>query len=527
MKRKINFIFLILIIICAMAMLLTACDHKHKWSGDWSTDATHHWHECKSKKCSEQSDKAEHTFVYKYNGEKHWQECSECGFTKGEIGHSFINSYDDSYHWKECSECGYGVDKMEHNLDSNCECTECDFAHPYEIRFNETHCWSICTICGDSKIKDKKEHIFKPITPECSICGFMKGSEGINYQLNSDGKSYCVTGVDTESYNHNVIVQAYFGDYPVTKINNSAFANLNITSAILPSTLEYIGEYAFSSCKQLAEIVIPEKVTTIGTKAFDECYGITIKVEAKQAHSGWDMSSWRINQFCYFPVVYDCKNNNVADDGYEYFVATKADGTSYDIKYGIKGGVAVIAKQPQLLSVYDFNNDNSKAGYVKYKGREYKIVGIQEYAFYNNELINQIIVPNYVATIGEKAFGRCINLTSVRWKSNGNNLPDDMGVKTFGIGAFEDCTSLTNFVVPKRVTSLPTGMFKNCTSLDTVWLDSEINKINENVFDNCSSLTKINYASSQSDWQKIVKESNWDINVGNYSISYGTKPQYD
>ena len=41
--------------------------------------------------------------------------------------------------------------------------------------------------------------------------------------------------------------------------------------AIIPDTVEEIGEYAFSGCSGLTSVVIPNSVTSIGKYAFYEC----------------------------------------------------------------------------------------------------------------------------------------------------------------------------------------------------------------------------------------------------------------
>ena len=62
--------------------------------------------------------------------------------------------------------------------------------------------------------------------------------------------------------------------------------------------------------------------------------------------------------------------------------------------------------------------------------------------------------------------------------------------------------------------------FNCCQSLDTVYLPKSIREINFRAFANCSSLSKIYYGGSQSDWNAIVKEDNWDENTNNYVIEF-------
>ena len=43
----------------------------------------------------------------------------------------------------------------------------------------------------------------------------------------------------------------------VTRIDTNGFKKCNANKIILPSTLTYIGDYAFSFCKYLEKIIIP------------------------------------------------------------------------------------------------------------------------------------------------------------------------------------------------------------------------------------------------------------------------------
>ena len=45
--------------------------------------------------------------------------------------------------------------------------------------------------------------------------------------------------------------------------------------AIIPDTVEEIGDYAFMGCSGLTSVVIPNSVTSIGKSAFACCEGLT------------------------------------------------------------------------------------------------------------------------------------------------------------------------------------------------------------------------------------------------------------
>ena len=65
-------------------------------------------------------------------------------------------------------------------------------------------------------------------------------------------------------------------DYSVTTIGNYAFSGCkNLTSVVIPNSVTTIGDYAFSGCSSLTSVVIPNSVTTIGSSAFFGCNKLT------------------------------------------------------------------------------------------------------------------------------------------------------------------------------------------------------------------------------------------------------------
>ena len=219
--------------------------------------------------------------------------------------------------------------------------------------------------------------------------------------------------------NMDIVIPSTYRGLPVTEIGPCAFgfemgaysntAVAYIDSIVIPDSVTYIADGAFGACIGLTDITIPETVTRIGEDIFDvgdsRLTKMTIYCEAKNRPSGWheDWMNGYENDSC---VVWDCKNNDVANDGYIY---TVVDG----IRYGIKDGVAMVSRQPsRSIPVVNI------APNITYKNENYVVTAIADYAFYcnsdegsfTNELCS-IVIPNSVQSIGKSAFRGCDKLT--------------------------------------------------------------------------------------------------------------------
>ena len=285
----------------------------------------------------------------------------------------------------------------------------------------------------------------------------------LNYEIDTDLKEATVIWGDYDGFTDLVIPAKvnYEGvDYAVTAIADNVFNGIeSITSVTLPNTLVTIGEGAFVDCS-LTSVTIPASVESIGEEAF----GI-LSLES---------------------INVDPDNSVYCDiDG----VLCSKDKTELIF--------CPIAKQSD---VYEVPNT---------------ITRIAENAFYSNENITKIIIPNSVTEIGAKAMGFCTLLKNISVASDNPAYCDIDGVlfnkdvtklcqylrarttkeyvipetvTTIGEYAFYYSSKLTSVIIPKSVTSIENSAFQFCKKIASFELPEVLESIGNNAFANCEAV---------------------------------------
>ena len=109
-------------------------------------------------------------------------------------------------------------------------------------------------------------------------------------------------------------------------------------------------------------------------------------------------------------------------------------------------------------------------------------INIGTYAFQNCSSLSNIIIPSSVTNIGTYAFSYCSSLSSITIPSS---------VTSIGTNTFSRCYSLSNIILSNSVTSIGNGAFQYCYSLSSITIPSSVTSLVGSVFTYCSSLSSI------------------------------------
>ena len=215
---------------------------------------------------------------------------------------------------------------------------------------------------------------------------------------------------------------------------------------------------------------------------------------------------------------YDCATCDKVNDKEEHTDNGSGNCTVCDYPIGPTEGI-----------MYDISADGTYAEVIGYESTATKIRIAETYqgvpvktiydeAFYNNDKITSVIIPDSITTIGEGAFQYCDSLTSV-------TIPDS--VTSIGGYAFAWCNTLMSVEVGNNVTSIGDFAFNGCSNLTGIVIPDSVTFIGERAFEDCSGLTFNEYgnckylANKNNPYYALIEATN--TKYSSYTIYEGTK----
>ena len=117
----------------------------------------------------------------------------------------------------------------------------------------------------------------------------------------------------------------------------------------------------------------------------------------------------------------------------------------------------------------------------------------------------EVIIPDGVTSIGERAFCQCTALTSVRFPDSVENIGYEAfhgcnnlcsvsfgkGLAVISYGAFSDCESLVSVTIPESILSIRNYAFYGCTGLQSCAIGNSTAVIGRSAFSGCLGLSSL------------------------------------
>ena len=289
-------------------------------------------------------------------------------------------------------------------------------------------------------------------------------------------------------------------EYRVTRIKKSAFSGCrNLTSVTIPNSVRTIGENAFANCSNLTSVKIPNSVTSISSYAFYNCTKLTSIAIPQNVTKIYDSAFRDCNSLTSITI-----SNTVTEIGDGAFsgcsglksIVVEKGNTIYDSRNGCN---AIIKTSDNELMVGCMkttipNSVTTISNFAFYKCTELTSIAIPQsvtkigsYAFEGCTSLPSVTIPNSVTEIGVHAFYGCKNLSSI-------TIP--YGVTTIEVSTFAGCRSLTSFIIPNSVTTIKEAAFNACEGLTSITIPNSVISIGSFSFSGCESLTSITIPNS-------------------------------
>lgn len=349
-----------------------------------------------------------------------------------------------------------------------------------------------------------------------------------------------VTG-KTKNYTGDIVIPesvSYQGNtYTVTTIDEEAFyGDTDITSIVIPPTIDYIDESAFSNCSNL-DIVYITSIESWLNIGFDNAtanplananhlyidgkevndiavpYGTTVIDDyAFYSFRGLKTITFpNTLEWIYLRAFANCENLELVvskrttpphldtEKGHPF------EGISPKAKLIVpKGTISayythplwgnsfkrisedlnhITFEDPDVKSICVSNWDTNGDGELNYD--EAEVVTDLGKAFLEDRTVNtfrELIYFTGLKSIASKTFHDCRNLSLVQ-------IPEN--VEIIYSKAFHRCTSLTSIDIPSNVNTISSDAFDGCTGLASVTLANGVKTIGSNAFYTCTPLKSI------------------------------------
>ena len=285
------------------------------------------------------------------------------------------------------------------------------------------------------------------------------------------------TGITSDTYG-DLTLYAYFrtifniSDGSVTGLTTEGktFTEILIPTKVDDTVITSIKDRAFMDCTKLTNVIISDNITSIGKEAFGGCSGLTsITIPDSVTSIGEN-------------AFYQC--NRLAEINYTGDIVHWCQDVSAKLMpYGTTEKTLFISGKKIEGELIIPNS----------------VASIGDRAFYGCSGLTSITIPDSVTSIGDQAFYGCSGLTSI-------TIPDN--VTSISASAFNGCWRLTSVTIENGVTSIGDRAFYGCSGLRSITIPDSVTSIGYYAFYNCSELANIFYTGTIADWCAIDGLSN-------------------
>ena len=248
-----------------------------------------------------------------------------------------------------------------------------------------------------------------------------------------------------------------------------------IVNLVIPNDVSSIRPYAFYSCYGITSVTIPSWVTSIG--GFLGCTNLkTVIIDSDSLLSKQYSPNSSLKYVFGNNVEEYVVGNSVTSIG-AYAFCNCSYMKSIDIPSSITSIGYMTFSGCSGLTKVNISDIAAWCG-INFIDWESNPLYYAHNLYLNDEIIDSLIIPNSVTSIGDYTFYNCSSLNSVEILN---------GVASIGDYAFYNCSSMNTVKIPNSVTSIGLFAFYNCSGLAIVDIPSSVISIGYSCFAGCKS----------------------------------------
>lgn len=286
--------------------------------------------------------------------------------------------------------------------------------------------------------------------------------------------------------------------------------NITIPEKINGKNVTTIGNRAFDDCYENTKIKIPKTIKNIAKNAFNDCISLkNIEVDKDNKYYSseegilFDKNKTKLIRYPQGKdsvSVYKIPKKVETLDEFSFYncsnisrivVPKSIKNIEYSAIYTCQySNIEVNKKNKNYKDIDGVLFDKTGKVLIKYpiKRKEstyeipYTVKKIASYAFFDTNIKN-IIMLDEIKELGNMTFYKC-NVEEIKLSNN---------IETMGDGEFRECTNLKEIRIPRGIKSIESYAFNGCTNLNSVNLPEGLIEIKNNAFNKCTSLVNINF----------------------------------
>ena len=406
----------------------------HKWSNDCDTT-------CNVEGCGFTRE-TEHQFDNACDAD-----CNVCGATRVVLGHVYDNECD-----ADCNVCGEIRVVLGHVYDNACDadCNVCGEIRVVLGHVYENECDTDCNVCGEIRVV--LGHVYdNACDADCNVCGEIRVVLGHVYDnaCDTDCNVCGFTRVTDHTYDDQYDAVCNVCGF----VRDAECAHKNVIT--LPGKEANCIETGLTEgqkCGDCGETIVEQ---TIIPATGIHNYESTVTPPTATENG---------------VITYTCSTC-----GHTY--SETIVPTNFTITADNRAMVGYTGAANENLVIPAVFEDN---------GTWYRVVGIDEWAFYGSIGLANVTIPETMRTIGAFSFVECDGLISVTM----------LGATTIGYNAFNSCDQLSTVTFPNSLTTIEGFAFFACVSLENITIPNSVTVIGECAFRACYKLTSMHIPAS-------------------------------